>query len=104
MEDLNPSMPRLLVTENSRYHVVDDVCIAVLDERSGCWHRMHQAIGGRVVGALRMNDDGTVRARLGAPELGERVIFSTDVVTSTLIAIELVTMGAFRAIPLAGAA
>jgi len=97
------TLHRLMVTENSRYHMADDICIAVRDERTGCWHRTHQAVGAHVVGSLRVTKDGSVVARIGSPTPGERVIFSTDVVTSPLVAIETGS-DVFESIPLAGAA
>lgn len=77
----------MLVTKNSKYDLVDNVCVAVHDQRTGLPNLSHPALGARIAGAMRKFGNGGVEVRPGLPVEGESLIFSNDVVTSPLVSV-----------------
>lgn len=80
----------VLVTKNSRYDVVDNVCVAVRDQRTGMWSQSHPAIGARVVGAMSKSGVGATTLHPGLPVAGECLVFSNDIVTSPLVSVSCI--------------
>ncbi|MEK7706260.1 MAG: hypothetical protein AAB426_14970 [Myxococcota bacterium] len=99
-----PETHHVLITANSEYHVTDGVCIAVRDHRSGEWRPSHCAVGGRIVGTLRGSMQGIHPVDASTPTTGDRVIFSTDVVTSPVRSLRTEGPEAFDSYPTLGAA
>lgn len=67
---------RVMITDNSEYHVRDDTCVAVR-QRDGDWNKDHNAVGKPLLGVL--NEYG---AWLTRPEAGSRLYFAGDLLTS----------------------
>jgi len=76
-----------LVTKNSKYNVVGNICVAVHDQRTGLPNHGHPAIGAHILGAMRRLDRGGMAIHPGLPVEGECLLFSNDVVTSPLVSI-----------------
>ena len=76
---------QILVTKNTEYHVSGTMCVGVRDSRSGRWNTAHQAIGAELLGSFHMRPDGAMRAYLGSVDLGHRLYFSGDILTSPLM-------------------
>jgi hypothetical protein len=67
------------LTRNSEYHCRDDLCVAVRDLRNGQFQSDHPAIGQRMSGGIRFNEDGGVASfsrRGEPPHPGENLFFS----------------------------
>ncbi|HEY1959687.1 MAG TPA: hypothetical protein VGH28_28955 [Polyangiaceae bacterium] len=86
---------RVLVTRNSEYHCRDGVCVAVRDRSTHRFVAEHPALGKRISGGLRFNDNGGIDSITQDSEvkLGEQVCFTADgeertIITSPLSAIE----------------
>jgi hypothetical protein len=84
------------LTENSEYHCQDQVCVAVRDRKTGQFLRNHGAIGLRMTGGIRFNDEGGIASLSTAeerlPAVGESLLFSdgkmeAEIKTSALRAI-----------------
>ena len=76
-------------TRNTDYHVLDGVCVAVRDRRSGRWVERHVALAQRLEGAARLFPNGAAAPTLEPPRVGdpmffdaERQVVPTQVVTS----------------------
>jgi hypothetical protein len=70
---------QVFVTRNSEYHCRDDLCVAVRDLATGEFQPQHSAIGKRMTGGIRFDEDGRVVSfsrRGEEPHLGENLIFS----------------------------
>jgi hypothetical protein len=68
------------LTLNSEYHCRDDLCVAVRNLQTGEFVDDHPAIGRRLTGAIRFNDDGGIASfsRCGEqPRPGENLYFSS---------------------------
>ncbi len=88
---------RLFITRNSEYYCRDGYCVVVRNRRTGALSREHSAVGKRMTGAMRFNDEGGI-AEISSPDAlhaGEQLCFSAgrdglehDVITSPLLAIE----------------
>lgn len=50
----------LYVTQNTEYHLRDQLCVAVRDRSTGLWQTAHPAIGQRMSGALMQRSDGSI--------------------------------------------
>jgi hypothetical protein len=82
---------QVFVTQNSEYHVRENLCVAVRDRESGEWLRSHFAVRRPVVGSMRFFESGAISASAGLPELGESLYFEElgrDLVTGSVIAVE----------------
>jgi hypothetical protein len=86
---------RVFVTVNSEYHCHDIVCVAVVNRHTGELEREHPAIGRRLAGSLRFDDERLVAtAPPEIPHEGEQLCFTSgkndphEVVTSTVVRIE----------------
>ncbi len=87
---------RVFLTLNSEYHCRDDICIAVRNLKTGRFNPNHPALGRRMTGGIRFNEEGSVASfsRPGEqPHIGETLFFSDEAVelslqTSALKAIE----------------
>jgi len=87
---------RVFVTRNTEYHCRDGICVAVRDRRTREFVEAHAALGKRVSGGLKFNDNGGIEsARAGGDlEPGDQVCFAgaTDkdrsVITSPLDHVE----------------
>ena len=75
---------RVYVTENSEYHLCEEICIAVRDLTSHKWLQKHVALGQKVVGGIARSIRGGLKSHQGEPHLGEQMCFSEDVLTSCL--------------------
>lgn len=81
-------------TRNSEYHVLDDVCVAIRDKRTGEWLEEHSALARRIEGGVRVFSNGAAIPTLRPPEVGAPIYFHIDddcheqVITSKLIAVE----------------
>ncbi len=76
---------KLLVTQNTEYHLRDRCCVAVRDLWSGRWRDDHPAIGKRLFGAVRPSPRGL--EPLSAPEVDSLLWFENgdnDILTSRL--------------------
>ncbi len=82
---------KVFVTRNTEYHIRKDVCVAVRDRKSGEWLRGHLALRQRVHGGLKFTRAGGVSPNLGAPDIGESILFHArgrDLVTSPILTID----------------
>lgn len=82
---------KVFVTRNTEYHVRAQTCVAVRDRETGAWLRTHFAVDRPVIGAIRYDGSGTMRAAPGLPEVGESMYFEDlgrDLLTSSVIAVE----------------
>ncbi len=75
---------RLFRTNNTEYHLRGKKCVGVYDLRMHQWLESHIALGSEYVCSLHKAAVNTS----ASPVLGERLFFSTDVMTSPLTAIE----------------
>lgn len=80
-------------TRNSEYHVLDEVCVAIRDKRSGDWVERHSALRRRIEGGVRVFSNGAAIPTLKPPEVGAPMYFHVDascheqVVTSKVLAV-----------------
>jgi hypothetical protein len=86
---------RVFVTRNTEYHCRDGVCVAVRDRRTRQFVHAHAALGKRISGGLRFNQNGGIESASTSADLqpGEQICFSSadndrSVITSPLSAIE----------------
>ncbi len=76
---------KLLVTQNTEYHLRDKRCVAVRDLWSGKWDIGHPAVGRRLFGAVRPGTRGL--EPLTEPEVDSLLWFENgdnDILTSRL--------------------
>ena len=74
---------QVVVTTNTEYYLRDNVCIAVRDQRTGELQHDHQALGSQIVGRVHFQPDGSWELKIGgAPEAGQRLFFSSHLVTT----------------------
>lgn len=76
---------QILITKNTEYHVSGTMCVGVRDTRSGEWNTAHPAIGAELLGSFHMRPDGAMRAFPGRVDLGHRLYFAGDILTSPLV-------------------
>ncbi len=74
---------QIFVTDNTEYHMRGDICVAVRDGKTGQWIEGHTAIGCRLEGGLGRQGGGFLPHK-GRPELGDRLAFESDLLTSPL--------------------
>jgi hypothetical protein len=72
---------RVFVTDNTEYHLRADICVAVRNTKTGEWLEHHFTIGSRLEGGLSVRGGG-FDLHVGAPEVGDRLAFDNDVLTS----------------------
>lgn len=73
---------QMFVTSRTEYHVAGGVCVAVRDLRDGSWVSSHPALGSTLVMAIGFDEQRGLLANRGRPQIGEKLCFSADVVTS----------------------
>ena len=80
----------VFVTRHTEYHCHDRLCIAVRDVGSGEFVDRHDAIGRRLIGALRFEGESahslSFRTR---PHVGDRLVFSSGTIDSNITTSEL---------------
>jgi hypothetical protein len=74
---------RVLVTENTEYHMRGDLCVAVRHTKTGKWESHHFAIGSHLEGGLSRAGGG-FRLNPGIPQVGDQLAFDNDILTSPL--------------------
>lgn len=80
---------KVFVTTNTEYHLRRTRVVAVRDLRTGQWKSDHESLGSNLVASLRNAGNGGFKVNVGADaDLGARLCFDVDVVTSPLLAIE----------------
>ena len=76
---------RVFVTQNTEYHLFDKTCVVVRDMRSDTWVQNHPAVGSQLVGAFQVTTEGSWAANFDHPRTGEKLCFSSDVLTTPVI-------------------
>jgi hypothetical protein len=61
--------------------------VAVRDPRTGEWRREHQAVGKKVLGGIAFLPSGSLKVNFGAPEVGQKICFDNDIMTTPVIRI-----------------
>lgn len=82
---------RVLVTQNTEYHLDAALVVAVRDRRTGAWLERHLAVGARYTGGVRLFNDGTAELGESEPHLGEALYLlrgERDLITTALLAVE----------------
>ena len=79
---------KMFVTENTEYHLKENICVGIRSLRSGEWITKAKALNARLIGGIR----SIVEVKLAAPsfpQIGESLLFMTDdgedVVTTKLM-------------------
>ena len=78
----------LYVTQNTEYHLRDDLCVGVRDLWTGRWKSDHPAVGKRLFGAVSQGETGLEPIDL--PEVNSLLWFDngeSDIFTSRLTSI-----------------
>jgi hypothetical protein len=68
---------RMFVTENSEYHLKENVCVGIRSLRSGKWITRAKALKARLIGGI----SSMIEVKLAAPsfpKVGESLLFMTD--------------------------
>lgn len=76
-----PVMREIIITDNSEYCLVGGECIAVRKPKT-VWTKDHMAVGAHLVSRLTRTPNGVWLPNLGVPALGDRMVFSNDIITS----------------------
>lgn len=81
---------RVLVTQNTEYHLDADLVVAVRDRRTGAWLEQHLAVGARYACGVRLMYDGSAQRGDAEPQLGEALYLrgGRDLITTSLLAVE----------------
>ena len=82
---------KMFVTRNTEYFLVEGVCVAVRDRRTGAWLEGHLAVGRKLSGGVRVLKNGEAIPVEDAPQLGEALYFSEggpELITSVLCSVE----------------
>lgn len=81
---------RVLVTQNTEYHLDEDLVVAVRDRRTGAWLERHLAVGARYACGVRLLYDGSAERGDAEPQLGEALYLrgGRDLITTALLAVE----------------
>ncbi len=85
------NLRQIYVTDHSEYHVHGNRCVAVFSLLEQAWKRQHAAIDGELLGGLQITRDGAWLPHMPTPILGDKLIFSNDVITSPLRHVRRVT-------------
>jgi hypothetical protein len=75
---------RVLKTSNSEYHLRENRVVAVRDTTTRTWQQQHRALGETLVGGILVTDAGSYRINFEGAEVGERLCFSNDLMTTPL--------------------
>lgn len=78
---------KVYVTRNTEYYMLDRQCVVVRDMQTGQARASHKALGATLVGAFRISNEGNWIANFEQPAVGEKLCFSTDVMTTPVMAI-----------------
>lgn len=54
---MNPGTHIVVLTRNWEFHIVDDICVAARNRRTGVPVAFHEAHGGRVLGSARVSEE-----------------------------------------------
>lgn len=73
---------RVFITENTEYHMREQTCVAVRDNKSRQWLNEHQAVGSKVIGGVLVASSGSWKVNFGAADIGERICFASDLLTT----------------------
>jgi hypothetical protein len=68
---------KVFVTQNTEYHLRDDICVAVRDTREGMWSRKSKLLSARLMGAVD-SCNSLSSNRCSPPEPGKHLLFMTD--------------------------
>lgn len=82
---------KLFVTRNTEYFLVDGLCVAVRDRRTGQWLDGHLAVGRRLSGGVKVLKNGEAIPIEAAPEIGEALYFAEggrELITSALCRVD----------------
>lgn len=74
----------ILATANSDYRIENEVCTGVRSHAANAWMMAHPAIGRRLLGGIAA---GGKYAFAKYPNVGMRLVFDNDVVTSPVIGV-----------------
>lgn len=78
---------RVLITENTEYHLRANRCVGVRDPITGEWQPSHRAIGRELQAGLRMMPSGSLKVSFGHAGVGDQICFSNDLVTTPVMRI-----------------
>ncbi len=93
---------RLLVTANSEYQMCGNLCVRVRDLATGECCPSHDALGQELMGSFAVTRNGTWSVEFGNVEIGHRLYFASDTLTSPLCrVVHALPMTAQAALPLA---
>lgn len=80
---------RILITQNTEYHLRRRQCVAVRNRNTGEWYSMHRALSLEVAGSLRFFEHGGLKLQEQLPVVGDCVYFQdTNIVTTPVIGVE----------------
>jgi hypothetical protein len=82
----------IYTTQNTEYHTLDGVCIAVRDRKTNTWLARHAAMRARLEGGVQVDRYGAMLPAPNGPEVGHRIFFEDyeedqQILTSRLQAI-----------------
>ena len=93
---------RVLVTNNTEYHMRGRICVGVRDA-SGGWQVHHRSLGTQLIAAVSSGGQW-IPYEGGPPPVGTRLLFSNQTLTSPIKQIERPALDLVRAhYPAAGA-
>jgi hypothetical protein len=78
---------RVMVTTNTEYHLRGDECVAVRDPKTGQWQSGHTAVGQKVLAGLIFLPSGSLKVSFGNADVGQKICFANDIVTSPVVSI-----------------
>lgn len=67
---------KVFVTQNTEYHLRDDICVAVRDTRVGAWSRGSKLLSARLMGAVESYRELSSNS-CSPPEPGKYLLFMT---------------------------
>lgn len=73
---------KVYVTNNTEYHLRDLQVVAVRGIGTGTWQQNHTAVGRSLVGGAYVGSRGEMQIRIGAAQVGDKLILSGDIMTS----------------------
>ena len=91
---------RVMRTSNSEYHLRENCVVAVRDNETRSWQQDHRAVGQQLVGGILVTESAGWRVNFDGAELGERLCFSNDLMTSPLVEVRRPSVDTVDSYPL----
>jgi len=80
---------KVIVTQNTEYHLRRDECVAVRDRDTGTFVSSHRAVKRRIRGSMRFFANGSLAVSNDLPSVGDALCFAdSSLVTSRVVSVE----------------